>query len=130
MSELRGSPKRSNWLQWVDLRGKGLGGYGFLINRAAGLGLTFYLFLHLIVLGKLAKGPAEFDGFVSLAHSPLVIFGEFIVILAVLLHGINGLRIAITSIGIGAGRQKMILIGILVLAILASTVFALRMFGG
>ena len=101
-----GAPKRSNWTRWIDPRGKSTGSIGFIVNRLAGLGLTLYLFMHLIVLGKLAQGKESFDGFTALAHNPIIVAGEVIVIFAVMLHGFNGLRIALTSIGYNVGNQK------------------------
>jgi succinate dehydrogenase / fumarate reductase cytochrome b subunit len=130
MNDQNGVPKRSNWTRWLDPRGKSAGSIGFLVNRLAGLGLTLYLFMHLIVLGKLAQGKDAFDGFIALAHNPIIVAGEFIVILAVVLHGFNGLRIALTSFGYRVGDQKMLLIVSLIIAVAASLVFAIRMFGG
>lgn len=130
MNDQHGVPKRSNWVRWIDPRGKSPGSIGFIVNRLAGLGLTLYLFMHLIVLGKLAQGKEAFDGFIALAHNPIIVAGEFIVILAVVLHGINGLRIALTSFGFIVGNQKALLIISLILALLGSLVFAVKMFGG
>jgi succinate dehydrogenase / fumarate reductase cytochrome b subunit len=100
-----------------------------LINRLAGLGLTFYLFLHLMVLGKLANGPESYDGFVKLAHHPVVVAGEVLVVLAVLLHGFNGIRILLTSFGIGVARQRLWLVLAGVLALGIGLFFILRMAG-
>lgn len=130
MAELNGTPRRSNWVRWLDPRGKSAGSIGFLINRAAGLGLTVYLFLHLVVLSQLAMGAEAFDGFIELAHNPIIVGAEFIVILAVVLHGVNGLRIALTSFGVQVGSQKSMLILALIIAVGTSIVFALKMFGG
>ena len=130
MGDKNGIPKRTNWPRWLDARGKSSGSYGFLINRAAGLGLTIYLFLHLFVLGKLVGGQKAFDSFIELAHHPIIVASEFIVILAVMLHGFNGLRIAFTGVGYGTGRQKRFLILAICLALVSSLIFGIRMFGG
>lgn len=130
MVDKKGIPKRANWPRWLDPRGKSSGSIGFLINRVSGLGLTVYLFLHLFVLGKLVGGQEAFDSFIELAHHPIIVAGEFIVILAVLLHGFNGLRIAFTGVGYGTGRQKKMLIVAIFLAVICSLIFAKEMFGG
>lgn len=129
MNNLPGSPSRRRWLQWVDLRGKNAGSWGFLVNRLAGLGLTLYLFLHLFVLGKLAKGPEAYDGFVKLAHHPAIIAGEVLVVLAVLLHGFNGIRILLTSFGVETGRQRLWLYVAVAIAIFSGLYFSMRMAG-
>ena len=86
--------------------------------------------MHLIVLGKLAQGKESFDGFTALAHHPLIVAGEVLVVFAVMLHGINGLRIALTGIGYNVGSQKRMLVVIFVVAIVIGLYFAIRMFGG
>ena len=110
MTNKSGAPAVKNWPRWLDPRGRSTSGYGYIINRLAGLGLTAYLFMHLVVLGKLAQGPEAYDGFIEFAHNPVVLAGEFLVILAVFLHGLNGLRIIITSLGGMVKDQKKFLI--------------------
>ncbi len=130
MDQQKSTQPRMNWLYWFDPRGKSAGSYGFMINRIAGLGLTLYLFMHFVMLSKLISGEKAYNDFIHLAHHPLIVFGEFIVVLAVLLHGLNGLRIAITSFGIGNRIQKGLLIGAFSIAIIGSVFFAIKMFGG
>ncbi len=101
---------------------------GFILNRVTALGLTLYLFLHLGVLSQLAQGPQAYDGFIALAHSPIFIFGEALVVAAGFIHGLNGIRIALNSFGIGARYQKTILVLVLVIAMACSLVFAVKMF--
>jgi len=129
MNDLPGSPSGKRWIQWMDIRGKGAGNWGFLVNRLAGLGLTLYLFMHLIVLGKLSRGADAYDGFVKLAHHPAIIAGEVLVVLAVLLHGFNGIRILLTSFGLEVGRQRFWLIVAAAIAILSGLYFSMRMAG-
>lgn len=121
---------KRNWLYWFDPRGKSIGSYGFMVNRLAGLGLTLYLFMHFVMLSKLFIGKQAYDEFIHLAHNPFIVAGEFIVVFAVMLHGINGLRIAATSFGIGSSIQKKLMFGAFLLAIGGSIFFAVKMFGG
>lgn len=120
----------SNWLRWFDPRFRELGTWGFIINRLAGIGLTVYLFLHLSVLSSLARGAQAYDGFIALAKNPVFLAGEFLVITAVLLHGLNGLRIALTSFGVGNRYQKQLFVGLMAIALFTLGYFAVRMFGG
>lgn len=114
---------------WVDPRHRAPGTWAFIINRLSALGITLYLFMHLIVLGKLAQGPEAYDSFVALAGAPLMVAGELLVIVAALYHGLNGLRIALTSFGIGVRYQRSMFYAIVLIVIAAGSVFALRMFG-
>ena len=66
MSNPQNKPSASNWFRWFDPRRRDVGTYAFILNRITALGLTLYLFLHLIVLGQLAKGPEGYDSFLKL----------------------------------------------------------------
>jgi succinate dehydrogenase / fumarate reductase, cytochrome b subunit len=118
-----------NFLRWFDPRSRSIGTWAFILNRITALGLTLYLYIHLIVLGQLAAGPEGYDAFLEFAHTPLVMVGEMLVIAAGLIHGLNGIRIALNSFGIGVRRQREIFIVLMVLAVAGSSVFAIRMFG-
>lgn len=115
-------------LGWFDPRGRSLNTYAFILNRITALGLTFYLFLHLIVLGQLSQGPGAYDRFLALLHSPVYKFGELLVVAAVLIHGLNGVRIVLTSFGIGVPQQRQQFIVLMVAAVIAIAYFAVRMF--
>lgn len=130
MSNPRNTPTPSNWIKWFDPRGRDIGTYAFILNRITAIGLTFYLFLHLIVLGQLAKGPEGYDNFLRMIDSPLYLFGELLVIAAVLIHGLNGIRVALTSFGIGVNAQKQAFYAVMVVAIVGSLIFAVRMIIG
>ena len=114
--------------RWFDPRFRSISTWGFILNRITALGLTLYLFLHLIVLGKLAQGPQAYQEFLVLAHSPVVKVGEMLVIAAGLIHGLNGIRIGLTSFGIGATRQKQIFLGMMAIAVIGIVIFGIKMF--
>jgi succinate dehydrogenase / fumarate reductase, cytochrome b subunit len=127
---LHSSLSRWRWrlARWVDPRGRQPGTWAFMLNRLSGLGLTLYLFLHLGVLGLLAQGPAAYDRFIALAKSPAMAAGELLVVVAGLYHGLNGLRVAMTSLGIGVRHQRLLFAAIVLLVIGGGIVFAARMF--
>lgn len=116
--------------RWFDPRNKQFGSWAFLLNRITALGLTLYLFIHLAVLGKLAQGREAYDSFVRLAHSPLMQVGEMLVIAAGLIHGLNGIRVGLTSLGIAVRFQKQMFIGLMALALAGILIFAAKMFLG
>jgi len=120
--------KPTNLIKWFDPRNKSLGSWAFILNRITGLGLTLYLFLHLIMLGQLAKGPEAYDGFIALVRNPIFLAGELLVIAAALIHGLNGIRIGLTSFGVAGSKQKQLFIGLMTVAIIAIVYFAVRMF--
>ena len=114
--------------KWFDPRGRESGSWAFIFNRLSALGLTVYLYMHLTVLGKLAKGPEAFDSFVATAKSPLVVIGELLVIAGGLYHGLNGLRIALTSFGIAVPYQRQLFYAVFIITVLGVALFAIRMF--
>jgi len=120
--------KPANFIKWFDPRKKSLGTWAFILNRITGLGLTLYLFLHLIMLGQLAKGPEAYDGFIAMVKNPIFLIGELLVIAAALIHGLNGIRVGITSLGFAGGKQKQLFVGLMTVAIIAILYFAYRMF--
>ncbi len=130
MERISTPTEKRRWWYWFDPRGKSAGSFGFMVNRIAGLGLTLYLFLHLVMLSKLISGEAAFTEFIELAHTPIIVAGEFLVVLAVMLHGFNGLRIATTSMGIASGAQKAFLMVVTLIGVAGAVVFAIKMFGG
>lgn len=122
--------KPTNLWRWFDPRSRGEGTFAFIMNRVSGIGLTIYLFLHLVVLSTLARGPQAYDQFIALVKNPLLIAMEFLVVAGVLLHGFNGLRIAITSFGIANRYQKQLFYIFTAAALAGCLYFALHMFGG
>lgn len=120
--------KPANAWQWIDARKRQGGTWAFSLNRLTALGLTLYLYIHLVVLGKLAQGPQAYDEFIEFAKSPLIIIGELLVIFAGIYHGLNGLRLALTSFGIAVPYQKQLFYGLLAVSIVLTILFAVRLF--
>ena len=125
----RNNPSPGKAPRWFDPRAKDAGSWAFILNRLTGLGLTFYLGLHLVVLNKLAQGPQAYDDFIAFSQSSLIKLGEVVLIAAVLFHGLNGLRLTLHAFGIGIRHQKKLLVLVLVGTILTSVLFAVRLFG-
>ncbi|MGB8644354.1 MAG: succinate dehydrogenase, cytochrome b556 subunit [Anaerolineae bacterium] len=121
-----------SWLtgavKWFDPRSRQVGTWAFSLNRITALGLTLYLFMHLLVLSQLASGPAGYNSFTALAKSPLFLMGEFLVVAAGIIHGLNGLRIALTSFGIAVPYQKQLLYILMAIALGVCLYFAFKMF--
>lgn len=130
MENTQNQPSAGKFWTWFNPLGRQTGGWAFILNRITALGLTFYLFLHLIILGRLAQGPEAYDSFLELTENPIVKFGELLVVAAVILHGLNGIRIILTSFDIGVTRQKQLFYGFMALAVILILVFAVRMYAG
>lgn len=130
MSLIDNQPSANKAWKWFNPFGRQIGGWAFILNRITALGLTLYLFLHLIVLGTLANGEAAYQSFLALIHNPVYIFLELLVVAAGIMHALNGIRIVLTTFGIGVTSQKQIFVGLMVVSLVAIVIFAVRMFMG
>ena len=123
-------PKIQRAGRWFDVRRRKLGMWAYALNRITGIGLVVYLYLHLGVLSLLARGQSSWDSFVSLARSPFYLGLDVVLLAGILIHGLNGLRIALTGFDVGVKAQKA-LFGILMLAAAVALIAAaLKIFGG
>ncbi|MEO8357644.1 MAG: succinate dehydrogenase, cytochrome b556 subunit [Chloroflexota bacterium] len=130
MDNTQNKPSARKFLTWFNPIGRQTGSWAFILNRITALGLTFYLFLHLIILGRLAQGPDAYDSFLLLTENPFIKLGELAVVAAAILHGLNGIRIVLTSFGVGVTRQKQLFYGFMAIAAVTILFFATRMYVG
>lgn len=128
MDNTRNQPSARRFWSWFIPMGRDIGSWAFALNRITAIGLTFYLFLHLGVLGLLAQGPDAYDEFLVLTENPFIKLGEWAVVAAAILHGLNGIRIVLTSFGVGVTRQKQLFYGFMVIAAFVILIFTARMY--
>ncbi len=83
-----------------------LGYVAWLLNRATGIAITFYLVLHIWVIHHLAEGPQGFDRVMGFVQQPLFKLAEIGLLGVVLFHAMNGVRILVIEWGGGARIQK------------------------
>jgi succinate dehydrogenase cytochrome b subunit len=101
---------------WFDVRRRRTGHWAFSLNRITGLGLVFYLYLHLAVLSLLLAGEESWNGFLQLATTPLFLGLDVLLIAGILFHGLNGLRVALIGTGVAPDRQKAFFYSLMVFA--------------
>jgi succinate dehydrogenase cytochrome b subunit len=128
MDQTRNQPSARKFWSWFLPAGRQTGGWAFALNRVTAIGLTLYLFLHLATLSLLAQGPGSYDNFLALTENPFIKFGEWAVVAAVFLHGLNGIRIILTSFGVGVTHQKQLFYGFMVVAVVIILIFTARMY--
>ena len=102
--------------------------WAYALNRITGIGLVVYLYLHLGILSMLMRGQSAWDAFVALARSPLYLTLDVILLAGILIHGLNGLRLAFTGLGFSAGGQKALFIVLMVIGAIILLVAALKIF--
>jgi len=128
MDQTHNQPSARKFLSWFIPLGRQAGGWAFALSRVTAIGLTFYLFLHLYVLRLLALGPGHYDEFLALTENPIIKFGEWAVVAVVFLYGFNGIRVVLTSFGIGVTRQKQLFYVFMIAAVLVILIFTARMY--
>src|SRR5437763_9345087 len=80
-----------------------------VVQRATGLLLLIYLFLHVHTIRELRSGPAAFNAALAMFRSPLFKLLEIALLGTVILHALNGIRITAIDLGMGHGRQRRLL---------------------
>jgi succinate dehydrogenase / fumarate reductase cytochrome b subunit len=114
--------------RWFDIRQRKVGMWAYALNRITGIGLVVYLYLHLGVLSMLMRGQSAWDAFVALARSPLYLVLDVILLAGILIHGLNGLRLAFTGLGFSVGAQKALFIILMVIGAIILLVAGLKIF--
>lgn len=91
---------------WFDVRRHRVGSWAFALNRLTGLGLALYLFIHLGVLTILLQGETAWDDFVALAKSPFFLALDVVLLIGLVFHGLNGIRVGLVGMGFGIKSQR------------------------
>lgn len=115
---------------WFDPRGRAIGSWAFAVNRITGLGLVFYLYLHLAVLSMLLGGAGSWSDFLRLATTGAFLGLDVLLLFGLLFHGLNGIRVALVGTGIVPDRQKALFWAFTVIGTISLTYGAVRIFGG
>jgi succinate dehydrogenase / fumarate reductase cytochrome b subunit len=114
--------------RWFDVRRRKAGMWAYALNRITGIGLVIYLYLHLGVLSLLIRGQSSWDTFVGVARSPFVLTLDVILLAGILIHGLNGLRLAITGFGFSMGAQKALFIIVMLIGAITLLIAAIKIF--
>ncbi len=116
--------------RWFDVRHRKTGMWAYALNRITGIGLVVYLYLHLAVLSMLLRGPGAWDAFVSLARTPYFLTLDVILLAGILIHGLNGLRLTVTGLGVGVKALKVLFGALMFMSIVVLAIAALKIYGG
>ncbi|HLU34917.1 MAG TPA: succinate dehydrogenase, cytochrome b556 subunit [Thermomicrobiales bacterium] len=84
-----------------------VGQYAWVLHRATGIGVTFFLLIHIIDIMLIGWGRDVYDHTVSFYANPFIIPMEIMLVGAVIYHTLNGIRvIAINFSAKGPVREK------------------------
>ena len=76
----------------------GFEAYVWAVHRITGFLLLIFIILHFCTLSSIFKGKVAYDGILSFMESPVVKFGEIMILWVVLFHGLNGLRLILFNL--------------------------------
>jgi len=97
------------WFRAVTYRGRE-GQIAWMLHRLTGLGVFFFLALHIIDIFLMSFGPDLFNALLFFYHQFLlklsIVFGLFP---GVLYHGLNGIRVVSMDFWPGLGKKQAML---------------------
>jgi succinate dehydrogenase / fumarate reductase cytochrome b subunit len=105
---------------------KATGMWAWLLFRISGLVLVFYLGAHIIIISTAHFGSdgETFNSLMKFFDNPLAILLDLLLVVAVLYHALNGVRIILMDFGIGIRRHKIMFWSAMALAVICFAVFA------
>jgi len=72
---------------------QGLGNWAFVLHRLAGLGVILFLIIHVADTALVYFKPEWYAHAVELYRLPIFGLGEILLMLALIYHGLNGIRV-------------------------------------
>ncbi len=95
------------------------GQWAWVLHRITGLGVVFFLLLHIIDIMFLGLGPTVYDCTVSFYATPVLIPMEIALVAALVYHAVNGVRIILVNFWAGGTRHELQLFyAVLILSVL------------
>jgi len=101
---------------------KTTGFISFVFRRVSGVALVLYLFMHILVIGAVNQGAAAFDARMTTMQAPLFRLFEVALLVAVVYHGFDGIRLLIVHWFNVTEYRKSLFYAMFVLFILVSIV--------
>ncbi len=99
--------------------------WAFLVHRLSGIALAFFLPAHFLAMGTALNGAAALDRFLCWTDQPLVIAGEWGLVILLAAHLAGGLRLLVLEFLPWREWQKVLAAVAAGFALLAGLVFAL-----
>ncbi len=99
--------------------------WAFVLHRVSGVALALFLPVHFLVLGRAIGGEAALDDFLRWSDQPLVIAGEWVLVMLLAAHLAGGLRLLALEFLPWRDWQKTLAALAAGFALLAGLVFAL-----
>lgn len=90
---------------WIWAGNYKLERYLYILHRVTGLGILLFLLLHLTMTTVFRiQGKDVWEATMSMLHNPWFKFGEYLVVVALIYHALNGLRLILKELGFLMGK--------------------------
>ncbi|MGH2618402.1 MAG: succinate dehydrogenase, cytochrome b556 subunit [Thermomicrobiales bacterium] len=109
------------WVIRTLLRGQipvysgGPGQYAWALHRATGIGILFFLLIHIIDISLIAIGSEIYDASVAFYARPVLLPMEILLVGAVVYHTLNGIRVMTIDFTPGGYRREKLSFAIVLL---------------
>jgi len=90
---------------WIWAGNYKLERYLYILHRVTGLGILLFLLIHLTMTTVFRiQGQGVWEATMSILHNPWFKFGEYLVVVALIYHALNGLRLILQELGFLMGK--------------------------
>ena len=105
---------------------KATGMWAWLLFRISGVILAFYLFLHILVIstGRWTEAGQTLNSLMKAFDNPVMVLLDLALVVAVLYHALNGVRIILMDFGVGVKRHKIMFWSAMAVVVICFAVFA------
>ena len=97
-------PRRGTPVLWAFRPPVHLERLALLAQRVSGLAILVYLFFHIFVTGTVTEGRGAWESTMDTLSNPLMHLGEWLVVVAVTFHAVNGIRVLLLELTPLVGR--------------------------
>jgi succinate dehydrogenase / fumarate reductase, cytochrome b subunit len=100
--------------------------WAWLLFRISGLVLVFYLGAHILVIStsQWSEAGKTLNDLMKTFDNPLMVLLDLALVVAVLYHALNGVRIILMDLGIGVQRHKVMFWSAMAVVVVCFAVFA------
>lgn len=105
---------------------KATGMWAWLLFRISGLILVFYLGAHILVIStsRWSEAGKTLNDLMKTFDNPLMVLLDLALVVAVLYHALNGVRIILLDLGVGVKRHKLMFWSAMAVVVVCFAVFA------
>jgi succinate dehydrogenase / fumarate reductase cytochrome b subunit len=105
---------------------KGTGMWAWLLFRISGLVLVLYLFTHIAIIsmGRFGADGETLNSIMTTFEHPVAILLDLLLVVAVLYHALNGVRIVLMDFGVGIKQHKVVFWTAMAVAVICFVFFA------